>query len=138
MLIAVVLATGARTVVRVPVWKDDVTVTRSILSDSPRSYRGHARAGILLQARRQPAEALLAFANALSIYRLDTNLLVAAADAAFTLGRPQLADSLLAPVDQLCFRCTGLYRAQATAARSRGDTLAADSLLARVRRWESQ
>jgi hypothetical protein len=35
--------------------------------------------------------------------------------------------------EQLCFHCYGYYRTQALAARSRGDSAVADSLLARVR-----
>ena len=47
--------------------------------------------------------------------------------------RPALADSLLQRAEQLCFRCSGYYRFQAGAARSRGDAATADSLLARAR-----
>jgi hypothetical protein len=137
VLVAVVLAAAVRSAVRVPIWKDDVTVTRSILRDSPRSYRGHARAGTTLQAMRLPGEAMTAFANAVSIYPYDSNVLVASADAAFTLGRPQLAESLMVMVERVCFRCAGLYTGQATAARARGDSATADSLLARIRRWEA-
>jgi hypothetical protein len=58
---------------------------------------------------------------------------MAGADAAFTLHRPALADSLLLRAEQLCFHCAGLYRTQALAARARGDSAVADSLLKRVR-----
>jgi hypothetical protein len=60
-------------------------------------------------------------------------LYVAAADAAFTVGRPRLADSLLASAERLCHSCFGYYRTQALAARARGDSAVADSLLGRVR-----
>ncbi len=59
-------------------------------------------------------------------------MFIAGADAAFTLGRPRLADTLLVRAEQLCFRCSGYYRTQALAARSRGDSAVADSLLARM------
>jgi hypothetical protein len=134
----VIVAAAVRTAIRVPVWRDDASVTRSMLADSPRSYAGHARAGVLLQAQRRTQDALGAFGNALSIYQRDASVFVGAADAAFTLGRPGLADSLLALADGVCYHCTGLYRVQAGAARSRGDVAAAESLLARARRWESQ
>jgi len=49
-----------------------------------------------------------------------------------TLGNSHLADSLLARAEQLCYRCAGSYRTQALAARSRGDSAVADSLLARI------
>jgi hypothetical protein len=57
---------------------------------------------------------------------------VAAADAAFTLGRPALGDSLLARADQWCSSCDQLYRLQAAAARARGDSAVAAALLARA------
>lgn len=128
----ILLAGGARTALRVPVWHDDKAVTLSILEDSPRSYQGPARTGALFQSARRPAEALDAFHNALTLFGRDASVYIAAADAAFTLGRPQLADSLLSHSQQVCFRCDGLYRTQARAARSRGDSLTADSILAHV------
>jgi hypothetical protein len=137
ILAALVLAGGVRSALRVPVWKDDMSVTGSILRDSQRSYRGHSRAGSLLQSSGRPREALRALTNATRIYQRDANVYIGAADAAFTIGRPQLADSLLARADSLCFRCTGLYRYQAAAALARGDTKTADSLLARAGFWES-
>jgi len=50
------------------------------------------------------------------------------------VGRPRLADSLLARAEQVCFRCLGNYRIQVASARVRGDSAVADSLLARMRR----
>ena len=128
-----VLAGGIRSALRVPVWHDDRAVTLSILEDSPNSYRGPARMGALYQARGDAARALDALRLASRTFDRDPSLYVAGADAAFTLGRPRLADSLLARAEQLCFRCVGYYRTQALAARSRGDSAVADSLLAR---WE--
>lgn len=129
----VVLAAGIRSAVRVPVWRDDFAVTQSILEDSPESYRGPARMAMIYQSHRQPARALGALQEASRIYDRDPTLFIAAADAAITLGRPRLADTLLAQADRLCFNCPGYLRTQALAARSRGDTAVADSLLARVR-----
>jgi hypothetical protein len=128
-----VLAGGARTALRSPVWRDDFSVTHSILEDSPGSYRGPARMGAIYQSHRQPAQALGALREAARIYDRDPSLFVAGADAAITLGRPRLADTLLMRVEQLCYRCPGYYRTQALAARSRGDSAVADSLLARIR-----
>jgi protein O-mannosyl-transferase len=130
----IVLAGGARTVARVPVWHDDKSVTLSILEDSPGSYEGPARTGALFQGARRPDQALAAFDQALTKFGGDAAVYVAAADAAFTLGRPQLADSLLRRSQQLCFRCDGMYVTQARAARSRGDSASADSLLAHLGR----
>jgi len=129
-----VLAGGIRSGVRVPVWHDDFAVTQSILEDSPESYRGPARMAMIYQSHRQPARALVALQEAARIYDRDPTLFIAAADAAITMGRPRLADTLLAQADQLCVNCPGYLRTQALAARSRGDSAVADSLLARVPR----
>jgi hypothetical protein len=128
-----VLAGGIRSAVRVPVWRDDFAVTQSILVDSPESYRGPARMAMIYQSHRQPLQALGALREAAHIYDRDPTLFIAAADAAITLGRPRLADTLLAQADRLCFNCPGYLRTQALAARSRGDSAVADSLLARLR-----
>jgi hypothetical protein len=133
VLAVVVLAGGIRSGVRTPVWHDDFSVTQSILEDSPNSYRGPARMGAIYQSHRQPAQALGALREAARIYDRDPSLFIAAADAAITLGRPRLADTLLMRAELLCSRCPGYYRTQAVAARSRGDSTVADSLLARIR-----
>lgn len=126
------VAGGIRSALRVPVWRDDVSVTMSMLEDSPRSYRGHARVAAIYQSHRQPERALAELGSAMRTYDRDPTLFIAGADAAFTLGRAGLADSMLVRAEQLCFRCTGSYRTQALAARSRGDSAVADSLMARA------
>ena len=131
--VLIVLAGGIRTALRTPVWHDDVAVTRSILEDSPNSYRGPARMAAIYQSHRQPAQALRALQEASRIYSRDPTLFVAAADAAMTVGRPRLADTLLLQAEQLCHQCPGYLRTQALAARTRGDSAVADSLLARIR-----
>ena len=132
VLAVLVLAGAIRSAVRVPVWRDDVSVTVSILEDSPKSYRGHARVAAVYQSHRQPERALAELRTAMRTYDRDPTLFIAGADAAFTLGQPRLADSMLVRAEQLCFRCAGSYRTQALAARSRGDSAVADSLMARA------
>ena len=127
-----VIAGGVRSALRVPVWHDDGAVTLSILEDSPSSYRGPARMGALYQSRGDAARALDALRLAAQTFDRDPTVFMAGADAAFTLHRPALADSLLLRAEQLCFHCAGLYRTQALAARARGDSAVADSLLKRV------
>jgi hypothetical protein len=128
-----VIAGSVRSALRTPAWHDDFAVTQSILEDSPNSYRGPARSAAIFQSHRQPERALAALRNAAQTYDRDPTLFIAGADAAFTLGRPRLADSLLMRAEQLCYRCPGYYRTQALAALSRGDSAIADSLLARMR-----
>src|SRR5262249_13874089 len=56
-VLAVILVAGSiRTVLRTPVWHDDLAVTHSILEDSPDSYRGPARMAAIYQSHRQPAQ----------------------------------------------------------------------------------
>jgi len=128
-----VAAGGIRAALRTPVWRDDFAVTESILRDSPESYRGPARMGAIYQSHRQAERALAALHEAMRIYDRDPTLFIAGADAALTLGNSRLADSMLARAELLCHRCSGSYRTQALAARSRGDSAVADSLLARMR-----
>ena len=132
---ALVAAGAARSAWRVPVWRDDATLTESILADSPRSYRGPARAGGLFQSAGRPERALAAYLRAGAIYDRDAQVWLGAADAALTLGRRAQADSLLARADAACERCAGFYRFQAAAARARGDTATARVLLDHAASW---
>jgi hypothetical protein len=88
------------------------------------------------QSARDPARALIAYRNALKGFKDDPAIYVAAADAAFTLKQPALADSMLERANRLCFRCSGSLRVQATSALARGDSATADSLFARARLLE--
>jgi hypothetical protein len=135
VLVAILVAAGAaRSALRVPVWRDDLSATLSIFDDSPRSYRGPARMlGIYLSTRR-PRQALEAASVAIGTFDKDAGLYLGAATAALAAGRPGLADTLFAQAERLCARCVGYYRFEAARARARGDTAVADSLLARVRR----
>jgi len=134
---ALAVVGGARTALRVPVWRDDASVALSILQDSPNSYRGPQYTAGLLQAARSPAKALRYYAIATGIYDHDARSQFGAADAAFALGRPQLADTLLAQAERLCGRCETFYRTQLGEARARGDSAVADSLLARLARVQA-
>ncbi len=131
-LALLVVAGGIRSALRTPVWHDDFAVTASILEDSPNSYRGPARMAAIYQSHRQPERALAALREATRVYDRDPTLFIAGADAALTLGNSHLADSMLVRAERLCYRCAGSYRTQALAARSRGDSAVADSLLRRM------
>jgi protein O-mannosyl-transferase len=133
VLVLLAVAGAVRSALRSPVWRDDFSVTQSILEDSPESYRGPARMAALYQSHRQPDRALASLRIASRIFDRDPTLFIAGADAALTLGQSRLADSLLARAELLCSRCPGYYRTQALAARARGDSAVADSLLARMR-----
>jgi lipopolysaccharide biosynthesis regulator YciM len=89
--------------------------------------------GALYQSRGDAARALESFRIAARTFDRDAATYVASADAAFKLGRPALADSLLTRAEQICYHCWGLYRTQALAAQARGDSAVADSLRRRVR-----
>jgi hypothetical protein len=125
---------GVRSAVRVPVWRDNRTATMSLLDDAPRSYRSWDYVGWEFLRGGQEQRALEAFLQAGRIYPRDARVALAAADAAIGVGLHPLADSLFAHADSVCDRCTVSYRNQAMAARLRGATASADSLLARARR----
>jgi hypothetical protein len=132
---ACVVALGAlRTVLRVPIWHDNLRVALSIVEDSPKSYQGPmASAGIFLEARR-PAQALEYADTAAAIFPLDPRPYLIGAHAALKLGRMSTADSLLALADHRCLPCRGVYDAEAAVALAMGDTAIADSLRSHLRR----
>ncbi len=131
-LAAIVVAGAVRTALRVPVWRDDDSLTASMLDDSPRSYVALSRAALRLQHAGKTEQALRGFRLAIAAYDREPMVFVSAADAAFTLGRPRLADSLLLGAVRRCGRCVGQFRFQVAVARSRGDSAVADSLLVRL------
>jgi len=138
VMAALVLLGGIRTSLRVPVWRDDAAVTRSITRDSPRSYLGHSRmAGVYLN-RREPAQALVEARIVAGIYRRDPWIFATGAVAAFSVRDARTADSLLAALERVCAGgCAATYyRYEAAVARSHGYPEAADSLLARLARLQ--
>jgi hypothetical protein len=130
---ALVVAGGARTALRVPVWRDMITVVQSVLEDSPRSFDGPARMVTIYLYQHRPDKALDAYRIADSIFDRMPWVYMTGADAALSLGRSRLADSMLARLDQLCTHCDYYYRFEAGVARIRGDSAVAESLLARLR-----
>ena len=128
---ALAVLAGIRTALRVPVWRDDASVTLSIITDSPRSYVGPKRMIGYYLDQHAPARALAAARIAAATYGRDPTIYATGAVAAFAAGESRVADSLLAALEQLCHRCGGYYRREATVARAHGYAAAADSLLAR-------
>ena len=68
------------------------------------------------------------------IDRVPAGMLSGEATLQTEIGRPAVAESLLARLESACVRCEHYYEYEAVAARSRGDTAIADTLLARARR----
>jgi hypothetical protein len=135
---AIVLAAGARTALRVPVWRDSASVLQSVVRDAPHSYVAPMWTATTALAQHRPAEALRDYRVATAITTNAPKLLMVGADAAFTLGDAQLADSQLVRLDQLCPRCPFYYEFEARAALARGDSAVADSFLVRARSLESR
>jgi protein O-mannosyl-transferase len=130
-----VVAGGARTAMRVPVWKDSREVTISELEDSPRSFLGHAHTVVFLLTAHQPAKALEAFRTSIGIFDVTLPwLYVSGAEAAWATGQPALADSILTRLELVCRPCDFYYQYEASIARARGYTAAADSFVARIGR----
>ena len=131
----IVAAGGARTVERVPVWRDSRRVIESELEDSPRSFLGPAHMVVPLLTAHQPAKALEAFRISTGIYDVRLPwLYVSGAEAAWAAGQPALADSILTRLEGVCRPCDFFYRYEASIARARGYPVAADSFLARIGR----
>lgn len=124
-----ILAGGVRAAMRVPVWKSTNEVYQSIVRDSPRSYAGPMFGGVLAESDGRYADALDAFRRAAQILPTDNRLTLRAAELAYRLGRPALADTLLARIDSTCVHCETFFQAAAINARARGLTTVADSLL---------
>ncbi|HET9710003.1 MAG TPA: hypothetical protein VFP39_17000, partial [Gemmatimonadales bacterium] len=119
---------------RVPVWRNSRTVALSVLNDSPKSFSGPARMIGIYLAEHEPGKALEAFDSTVAIFDRVPPVFLQGADAAFAVGQPRLADSLLARMEQLCYRCLYYYQYEAGTALARGDTAVAESILVRMRR----
>ena len=130
----VVAGLATRAVLRIPVWRDNLTMAQSIRRDSPNSYQGHMDAAGILLERGRPDLSLTAAGRAIEIYPLDPRPYLIAAHAAMRLGRWPSADSLLAAADRHCRPCGGVYSAEMAVAMSLGDSTIADSLAAHTRR----
>lgn len=133
LVAAVALVGGGLTAVRVPVWRSDLTVTLSVLEDSPASYVGPMRMAAAYLEQGNAAQALDAARVAASISPLVARPYVLEAHAALKLQRLALADSLLERADRVCNPCRGLYEAHIAAARAAGDTAVANHLAAHLR-----
>jgi protein O-mannosyl-transferase len=126
---------GVRTALRVPVWRSDATVTRSVLRDSPRSYVGPKRMTALFLDRHDPERALASARLAAELYDRDPTIFVTGSVAAFAAGNSAAADTMLGGLERLCHTlCGGYYQHEAMVARTNGYGAAADSLLARAQR----
>ena len=125
---------GARSALRIPAWRDNAHAAAYLLDDAPQSYHTWDLAGWQFLWTRQTDKALTAFLRSTELYQRDQRVYLAAADAAFTLKRPTLADSLLAVADQICPQCPASYANQVGAARLRGDSASADSIAAHAAR----
>jgi len=109
-------------------------VAFSVLDDSPKSFSGPARMIGIYLTDHEPAKALDAFRLSTAIFDRVPPVFLQGADAAFAVGQPRLADSLLDRMEQLCYRCLYYYQYEAGTAVARGDTAVAESILVRLRR----
>jgi protein O-mannosyl-transferase len=131
-LLVLALAGAIRSAVRVPVWRNNRTAALSLIADAPLSYRSWDYLGWEYLWAGHEERALESFRRAGAIYPADARLHLAAAHMAYVIGRTALADSLLMRADSACPRCPTAYRNQASAARLRGDSAAAEFLLHHV------
>jgi len=127
--VTLIAAGGLRTALRVPVWKSTETVYQSVLRDSPRSYFGPMVGARYAERDGRYADALDGFRRAARIMPADNRMSLRAAEVAYRLNRPAVADTLLAHIDSTCIHCETFFEAAAIEARARGQTVVADSLL---------
>src|SRR3989454_5967797 len=90
---------------RVPVWKSTETVYQSVLRDSPRSYFGPMVGARYAERDGRYADALDGFRRAARIMPADNRMSLRAAEVAYRLNRPAVADTLLAHIDSTCIHC---------------------------------
>ena len=125
---------GLRTALRVPAWRDEHAAALALIRDAPRSYFAWQNLGWQHLRQGNFARAIEAFGISSRIYPSDARVYIAAAHAAYALGRTVLAESLVTKADGACERCVTYYYNQAWFARWRGDSSSADSLVAHARR----
>ena len=130
----VVIAGATRTVLRIPVWHDNLAVAQSIRRDSPDSYQGHMEAAGILLERGRPDLALTAARLAVEAYAPDPRPYLIGAHAAWALGQWGAGDSLLAAADRRCRPCGGVYQAEIAEARALKEPAVADSLAGHYQR----
>ena len=90
----VLLAFGARTWTRTPVWRDDRTWLVTLLADHPESYEGHRTAGGILKFAGQLDDAARELIIARELYPRDPLVYREAADVALRQKRLQFAAAL--------------------------------------------
>ena len=86
---------GARTALRVPVWSSTLSVTLSVLQDSPQSYVGPMTMAAFYFEQGRADKVIEASRIAESIFPFDARPYLMEAHAALKLKHPRLADSLL-------------------------------------------
>ena len=130
----VLLLGGVRSVLRVPVWRDQHSVALGLIRDAPRSYFTWRYVGWDHLWARRYERAIQALRVASQIFPHDARVYVAAAHAEYALNHAAAAESLLILADSACVGCVTIYRSEAGMARMRGDSGAAVWLEAHARR----
>jgi hypothetical protein len=130
----VAIAGGVRNALRVPVWRDQESVMRSIVKDSPRSYFAFLQTASSLLIDGQNDKALQAALVAARLAPGDARPNIVAAHAALKTGQYAQAADLLGRLDSVCNICLSYYQIEAEVARRLGDDAVADSLLAHAQR----
>jgi hypothetical protein len=91
---SIVVAFGARTWTRTPVWHDDRSYVLSLLAEHPESYEGHLVAGRVLKGANALDDAERELVIARRIFPRDSLIYREAADLAVRQGRPPIAQAL--------------------------------------------
>ncbi|OLC47127.1 MAG: hypothetical protein AUH68_01535 [Gemmatimonadetes bacterium 13_1_40CM_4_69_5] len=133
----VVVLGGTRSVLRVPVWREQHSVALGLIRDAPRSYFTWRYVGWDHLWSGRYDRAIQALRVSSGIFPHDARVYIAAAHAEYALHHPAAAESLLSRADAECERCVTLYRSEAFFCRMRGDSVTADWLTAHERSLRS-
>jgi len=130
----VLILGGARSALRVPVWRNQHTVALALIRDAPRSYYTWRYVAWDHMSVGRYDRALQALRVSREIFPHDARAYVAAAHAEYALHRPAAAESLLVVADTICVRCVTMYRSEAGMATIAGDSVTAAWLTEHARR----
>jgi hypothetical protein len=127
----VVCALGARSLVRLPAWRDNRTFLLTLLEEHPESYRAHESAAAVYAGMGDAPAGLREYAVAESLFSGDPRLDAAYALLLFAQGDTATAAPLVAraqarlPDDRVVLRCrflTAVLRRDLLTARALADT----------------
>ncbi len=128
IMVLVVVSLGARSLLRLPTWRDNRTLLLTTLAEHPESYRAHASAAAVLAGTGDTAAARREYAQADSLYADDPIVGAGRAMLLLSLGDRAGAAPLVARARARLPHAAMVLRGAFLLAVARGDTSAARAL----------